>query len=167
MRLWLAPLTLGLGGCLECEHPLEGENPPFVPSDTADPVDPDPDPDPGTDTADPPVDLPPRTAIVAPTPDFIVRVPADNSNPPFFGEIDLEGFAEDPEDGPLHGTSLQWTTDNPLQDASLGEGESLVAKLVVERCAVTAHTLTLSATDSAGQTTTDSVEITVHHICPG
>jgi hypothetical protein len=60
--------------------------------------------------------------------------------------VTFEGAATDPEDGGLTGDALQWTSDlmGPLGSGSLLQTSTLIAGF---------HTITLTATDSAGQST--------------
>lgn len=69
-------------------------------------------------------------------------------------EISFEGSAQDPEDGALGGGSLVWESD---RDGQLGTGTAFTR----EDLTPGDHTITLTATDSEGDTGTDSVEITV------
>lgn len=66
----------------------------------------------------------------------------------------LEGSGNDPDGGLLSGNSLEWTSD---VDGSLGTGEDLsVANLTPGP-----QTITLTATDSDGNTASDAVDIVV------
>ena len=161
MRLWAVPIAV-IGGCLVCEPdaPSSSPSPSPPPFDTSDLI----------DTGSPPMekeeDLPPSATILGPDPAVVIRVPAIDPNPPFFAEITLEGIGDDPEDGALGGGDLIWTTDSDLQSPILGVGEQPLVRLMVEQCSTTVHTVTLTTTDSAGQTASDSVVLTVQHICP-
>ncbi len=68
--------------------------------------------------------------------------------------VTLAGTATDPEDGPLSGAALAWTSS---RDGALGTGSPLAM------AALTAgdHTLTLTARDSGGNTATASVLLRV------
>jgi DNA-binding beta-propeller fold protein YncE/plastocyanin len=66
----------------------------------------------------------------------------------------LVGSAIDPEDGPLSGTSLAWTSD---QDGPLGCSAVLTTSLT----ATGVHTITLTATDSARLTATTQIWLRV------
>ena len=69
--------------------------------------------------------------------------------------VDLAGSASDPEDGPLSGADLSWTSS---LEGALGTGEALSVTL----SAPGVHTITLSALDSEGVAGADSVTITVN-----
>lgn len=74
-----------------------------------------------------------------------------------FGEgapVELRGSGDDPEDGELTGSSLEWESD---LDGSLG-GDTLVT---VSDLSVGDHLLTLTATDAQGAAGTDTATITV------
>ncbi len=58
--------------------------------------------------------------------------------------VAFSGAADDPEDGPLTGTSLVWTSN---VDGQIGTGESFVTGLLSEG----QHAVTLTATDSEGR----------------
>jgi hypothetical protein len=75
-------------------------------------------------------------------------------------EIELEGYAEDPEDGPLGGDQLVWTTDRTdLQEAYLNTGARVPVRLYSDQCAETAHTVTLTAVDGQDGAASDSRRI--------
>ncbi len=78
--------------------------------------------------------------------------------------ITLEGSANDPEDGPLSGTHLSWSSD---RDGVLGTGATLAVTLsgpdVCEQHVQ--HHVTLTATDSAGHQATTTIIISVGKIC--
>jgi hypothetical protein len=76
------------------------------------------------------------------------------------GALTLEGVAYDPEDGPLTGASLTWSSD---RDGSLGTGETLEGVTLSGG----GHVLTLKATDSEGQSTGASVSVTVETAASG
>jgi serine protease len=82
----------------------------------------------------------------------------------YYKEVTLEGEAHDPEDGDLTGHGLVWTTSingGPIQE--LGTGESLTAKLYAPESTST-HEITLTAMDSATNSATDSITVTVMFI---
>lgn len=91
----------------------------------------------------------PMAAIVAPEPGGVF---------PIGRPVELAGMAQDPEDGPLAGARLAWSSS---RDGALGSGESLTVNL-----SRGAHVLTLQATDSEGgigfASTTIWVGPTVH-----
>lgn len=81
-----------------------------------------------------------------------IITPTDGIN--VTGPITLTGAAYDPEDGPLTGASLAWTSD---QDGALGTGEMLQASDLSGGV----HKLTLTATDSGGHSAASTVTVTV------
>jgi hypothetical protein len=78
--------------------------------------------------------------------------------------ITLEGFATDPEDGALPGTSLEWSSD---VDGVLGAGNSIQVTLSAQSdpCIHSPHTITLKATDSDGHVVTVTITIYVGIFC--
>lgn len=88
---------------------------------------------------------PPQTRITAPPNRDWIRASET---------LVLAGSATDPEDGSLGGTSLAWTSD---QDGPLGHGALLTTSLA----ATGVHTITLTATDSAGLTATTHIWLRV------
>jgi hypothetical protein len=72
--------------------------------------------------------------------------------------IVLEGFASDLEDGELIGASLVWESD---RDGHLGDGEQLI--LPGWALSSGAHEITLTATDSNGQTQRTHVKMDIGH----
>jgi Tol biopolymer transport system component len=71
--------------------------------------------------------------------------------------ITFQGQATDPEDGPLTGASLVWTSSI---DGQIGTGESFTRSDL----SVGTHTITLTATDSQGAIGTDSIIVTIESI---
>ena len=69
----------------------------------------------------------------------------------------LTGYATDPEDGVLDGSSLTWSTDRTdvYKDPILGYGASLSLTLLSDDCK-TGHTITLTARDSDGNVTAET-----------
>ncbi|MEO8634420.1 MAG: PQQ-dependent sugar dehydrogenase [Gemmatimonadales bacterium] len=72
----------------------------------------------------------------------------------------LRSSATDPEDGPLGGSAVDWTS---TLDGSLGIGDSLT----IPTLSAGNHSLTATATDSRGVTTTATISITVAPFTPG
>ncbi len=66
----------------------------------------------------------------------------------------FEGAGSDPEDGPLTGASLVWSS---AVDGQIGTGGSFV----ISTLSPTTHTITLTATDSGGRSGTATVQINV------
>lgn len=91
--------------------------------------------------------------------------PSDNST---FGpgqQITFIGQANDPEDGPLSGDSLDWYSDI---DGYLGSGEMLMTTVsgnVTCQNPYQPHIITLKATDSDAHEVTDVVDIAISIFC--
>ena len=110
-----------------------------------------------------PPDLPPDVQITSPdhSQHFV-------AGPGYYAEVTLEGEAHDPEDGWLTGASLVWTTSiNGGAPQTLGTGESLTVQLEwLGPCGFdTTYDITLTATDSFGNTVTDTITVTVGYLC--
>lgn len=116
---------------------------------------------------DPCTDLPPSVAITTPSSDIDkVYDGFDEGRGQWYADVQLVGNATDPEDGALTGGSLVWTTDQSgLQNAVLGTGTSLTVRLYSNECTGVTHTITLSATDSSGNTRTAVVRIRIWTLC--
>lgn len=116
---------------------------------------------------DPCTDLPPSVAITTPSSDIDkVYDGFDEGRGQWYADVQLVGNATDPEDGTLTGASLVWTTDQSgLQNAVLGTGTSLTVRLYSNECTGVTHTITLSATDSSGNTRTAVVRIRIWTLC--
>jgi hypothetical protein len=86
-----------------------------------------------------------------------------------YAQITLAGSATDSEDGPLSGNTLVWTATHSasLQTTVLGSGNSITASLYADGCGETVYTITLTATDSTGQTGTASRQVTILEFCEG
>lgn len=69
--------------------------------------------------------------------------------------ITFEGSGSDPEDGPLTGGSLEWTSDI---DGTLGTGETVTTSSL----SAGTHTVVLTATDSRSAPASDSIQIDVN-----
>lgn len=92
-----------------------------------------------------PGNQPPQVMITSPAPgtSIVVGTP-----------VDLAGSATDPEDGPLGGGSLVWTSS---LDGTLGTGTAVTAGAL----SVGQHTITLTATDGDGASSAASITLTV------
>lgn len=95
----------------------------------------------------PPANLPPAISIIQ---------PEDASEISNVENLNLIGSATDVEDGDLS-SSIQWSSD---QDGSLGIGANVVAPLL----SVGPHVISASVTDNGGETTEETVSITVTDI---
>lgn len=98
-----------------------------------------------TDDAGPGVDAGP------PSPVATINHPADGETRP--PSVPFVGVGVDIEDGALTGASLVWTSD---VDGMLGTGAMLTATLTPGT-----NVVTLTATDSMGNTGTDTVTLTI------
>lgn len=80
--------------------------------------------------------------------------PATGANFAPGDSVALRGSATDLEDGAITGADLEWSSD---RDGQLGTGEDVTTSSL----STGSHVITLTATDSQGQTGTDSVSVTV------
>jgi len=91
-------------------------------------------------------------------PDSLPRVfiasPVDGSLRQDNEAVAFEAVASDPEDGMLTGTAIEWSSD---RQGALGSGESIV----VENLAPGTHLVTATATDSAAQSSSATIEVVV------
>jgi hypothetical protein len=84
----------------------------------------------------------------------------------WYKDVLLEGSGTDAEDGSLSGGDLVWVTDRTdLQDAALGTGGSLTVRLYSDQCTGTWHDVTLTATDSDGESRTAMRQIFIWTLC--
>lgn len=84
----------------------------------------------------------------------------------WYTDVSLAGTASDLEDGNLTGASLVWRTNQTsLQDALLGTGTSLVARLYSDSCFGVWHEITLTATDSDGNERSVTRRIFIWTLC--
>lgn len=120
------------------------------------------------------------TAAGSPPTATIIR-PADDSGPNdeeytyddfdpdlglWYKDVTLVGAATDPEDGPLGDAALAWTTDRTdIQSAVLGAGAEVTARLYSNECTGVWHEITLTATDSDGNTGTALRKIRIWTLC--
>lgn len=113
-----------------------------------------------------PVDLPPDAVnITAPTNGTTFNADM-NDGTSWYKQVTLTGNASDPEDGTLSGTSLVWTTRiDGGAPVTLGTGTSLSVKLRAPACFGNPHQITLTATDSAANSSTTSVGVSVSQLC--
>jgi hypothetical protein len=79
--------------------------------------------------------------------------PEDGETRPSAAPVAFVGGANDPEDGALSGAALVWCSD---VDGELGTGGSLSAMLTAGQ-----HIVTLTATDSDGNTGADQISLTM------
>jgi beta-lactam-binding protein with PASTA domain len=87
-----------------------------------------------------------------------ILAPAPGSAQPVFDQVWFTGLAYDPDDGMLSGTELAWSSD--IQ-GPLGWGGSLTVTLMPG-----VHTITLTATDSDGNSISTSETITIAYDPP-
>ncbi|MGK0617415.1 M12 family metallopeptidase [Meiothermus cerbereus] len=120
---------------------------------------------------------PPTASITNPASDLDVTPSTSDANG-FYYQITLQGNATDPEDGPLSGASLVWTTNRAdvqpggpsTGDQDLGTGTSVTNVRLYTTCAMpyfgtVVHRITLTATDSAGNRASRTRLITVRTLC--
>lgn len=90
----------------------------------------------------------------------------DDSEGMWYSDVELVGSAVDAEDGVLSGSTLVWTTDrSDLQDGTLGTGSNVTARLYSDDCFGVWHEITLTATDSGGETASDVRRIFIWTVC--
>jgi len=99
-----------------------------------------------------PANNPPNASITLPQTDVAYAFDSyDQQLGLYYVKISLSGIATDPEDGVLNGSSLVWTTNRTdIQSGNLGSGNSINVILYANDCR--GHTITLTATDSDGNT---------------
>jgi hypothetical protein len=88
-------------------------------------------------------------------PELAITAPQDGQSFDSGSPVILHGPAADLKDGALTGDQLKWSSD---RDGNLGTGTTLV----VQGLSVGEHTITLSATNSDGLSSSASVHITVN-----
>jgi len=91
-----------------------------------------------------------------------ITSPPDSSVVSWPTPITLVGTASDPEDGPLTGASLTWSSD---LDGPLGTGSSITVTLSGARCNAIDHVITLAAVDGDGHAATHSIRLAVVSLC--
>ena len=110
----------------------------------------DPPTDPGG-SGGPPANEPPSATITAPADGAVVAA----------GEsISFQGSAIDPEDGPLTGSHLVWSSD---LEGEIGTGAGFTSSTL----SVGSHTITLTATDPQGATGSASVGVALQEVQKG
>lgn len=93
-------------------------------------------------------------STVAQNPDAIITSPTDGAAYEPGDAVAFAGSASDPQDGPLSGGSLVWTSS---RDGPIGTGTSFNRSDL----SLGQHVITLTATDSDGRTGTAAVTVTV------
>ena len=90
----------------------------------------------------------------------------DSSKGMWYKDVTLKGAANDSEDGALSGSALVWQTNKEnLQDKTLGTGNTLTTRLYSNECFGIEHVITLSATDSDGNTISTERKIRIWTLC--
>ncbi len=87
-------------------------------------------------------------------PTATITGPASGSSFLLGASVPLAGTGNDPEDGPLSGTSLTWSSN---LDGALGTGTSLPTTALTAGT----HTITLTVTDAGGLTGTAAITVTI------
>ncbi|WP_224248907.1 PKD domain-containing protein [Hyalangium gracile] len=105
----------------------------------------------GGDKPQPPPPPPPPPENTAPT--ARILSPENGATLRGAGPHELAGLATDPEDGPLSGTALRWSSS---LDGELGTGTPLSARLSAGE-----HRLSLDVTDSGGKQARAQLSVTV------
>ncbi len=94
-------------------------------------------------------------------PTVIISVPTTGSNFTQGYDIEFIGAAYDIQDGNMSGRSMVWTSD-------AGELLGFGTEILVSTLTPGNHTITLTATDSFGLSSTDTVDVTISaNTCPG
>jgi hypothetical protein len=114
-----------------------------------------------------PANLPPDVRITSPANGSFWPADAfDSGQGMRYKQVTLVGQATDPEDGPLSGASLVWTDSvNGGAPQTLGTGGSLTVRLYAPQCYGNTHDITLTATDSGGNSATDTIRVRVDLLC--
>lgn len=120
---------------------------------------------------------PPTATITNPATDLVVAPGTSDANG-FYYQLTLQGSASDPEDGPLSGASLVWTTNRAdvqpggpsTGNQTLGTGASVANVRLYTTCnppygGTVDHLIALTATDSAGNSVTRTRLIRVQTVC--
>lgn len=120
---------------------------------------------------------PPTATITSPATDLDVTPTTFDANG-YYHLLTLQGSATDPEDGTLSGASLVWTTNRAdvqpggpsTGNQTLGTGTSVANVRLYTTCnapygGTVEHLITLTATDSAGNSVTRTRLIRVRTLC--
>jgi hypothetical protein len=103
----------------------------------------------------PATNYPPSARITSPETDVKFRVDKADANG-WYKEVWLAASASDYEDGYLSGAALVWATDRTKwQSGLLGTGTGLFVRLYNKSCSDAEHVITLTVTDSRGNTAID------------
>ena len=90
----------------------------------------------------------------------------DDEKDMWYKDVTLTGSATDTEDGTLTGSALVWQTNqSSLQSSILGTGNSINVRLYSDNCFGTMHEITLSVTDSDGNTRSVIRRIHIWTLC--
>jgi hypothetical protein len=92
--------------------------------------------------------------VASKPPEVFILTPQANQIFPVGDLVELDGLATDMEDGPLDDTSLVWTSD---QQGTIGNGAHISTSSLLPGY----HKISLTATDSDGQSASTNVEIFV------
>jgi hypothetical protein len=95
-------------------------------------------------------------SVAAKPPEVYIANPQDNNQLPPGWPVILNAYGTDAEDGPLPSESLVWTSD---RDGEVGTGDMLIAS--GRDMSLGDHTITMTGTDSDGQTATYTTHITI------
>ena len=111
-----------------------------------------------------PVDVPPSVAILTPTSGQVFWVDTfDSVEGAWYIDVAFTATATDPEDGSLNGTDVRWIARRAgAADELLGTGRGMTARLYSRVPISTNYTIILEATDSAGQTSSTSIQVKVN-----
>jgi uncharacterized repeat protein (TIGR01451 family) len=119
-----------------------------------------------------PSSLPPEVEIInpktdtGPSDDEYAYDGYDQDLKLWYTDVVLQGSATDPEDGPLNGSSLVWTTDrSDIQSATLDFGTNVTARLYSNVCTGVLHEIALTATDSTGKESRAIRKIWIWTLC--